>query len=91
MQTQVLDVALRGLGPAERRTLHVIAGFRTPTSMEALKALLIRRADDTDPRKVPYATLTELEDLQAAIASSTTRLIGLERVSRRVRAVPGSP
>jgi tetratricopeptide (TPR) repeat protein len=69
VQSHVLAASLRGLGAAERRALHVIAGFRAPANMEALKGLLIRTKEDDDPDKVPYATLagldaglTELED-----------------------------
>jgi hypothetical protein len=41
VQSHVLTFALAGLTPAERRTLHVIAGFRMPAGMDTLKSLLI--------------------------------------------------
>jgi tetratricopeptide (TPR) repeat protein len=53
VQSHVLALALRGLTPAEQRTLRVISGFPRPTSIDTLEALLIRVADtnrtDTAP------------------------------------------
>ncbi len=60
VQSHVLAVALRGLTAAERRTLHVIAGFRLPTGIETLEALLIRTADDSAENK-PFTTFAELD------------------------------
>ena len=81
VQTQVLEVALRGLSAAEARTLHVISGFLTPASMETLKALLIRRAADDDPEKVPYANLSELDSGLTELEDRG--LLGWDRRSNR--------
>ena len=81
VQTHVLEVALRGLSSAEARTLHIVAGFRTPVSMETLKALLIRTAADDDALKVPYASLGELD---AGLTDLEDRgLLGWDRRSNR--------
>jgi hypothetical protein len=69
VQSHVLTQAMRGLSAAGLSTLHVIAGFRMPASMDTLKALLIRTdAEDVSAQK-PFeslrdldATLTVLED-----------------------------
>lgn len=61
VQSHVLAVALRGLDATERRTLHVIAGFRMPAGIESLKALLIGDADEADDENKPFATLGELD------------------------------
>ena len=58
-------MALRGLSDAERRTLHVISGFRMPAGIETLEALLVRGEDDASDEVAtgtkPFATLVELD------------------------------
>jgi tetratricopeptide (TPR) repeat protein/transcriptional regulator with XRE-family HTH domain len=69
VQSHVLAFALHSLPSAERRALHVLAGFRRPARAEMLKGLLMRTAEADDPEKKPFAThgefdagLTDLKD-----------------------------
>ncbi|MEL6930829.1 MAG: DUF4062 domain-containing protein, partial [Cyanobacteria bacterium J06600_6] len=83
VQSHVLTYALKGLSPQELQTLHIIAGFRMPVSMETLKALLIQgiQKDQGErqsslfysERGLDYA-LTNLED---------KGLLGWDRQSNR--------
>ena len=78
----MLACALNGLSPAERRTLHVLAGFRLPAGMETIKALLLRRDGAEDPAKQPFAALGEL--LDAALTTLEDRgLLGWDRRANR--------
>ena len=63
VRSHVLAAALRGLTEEEARTLHVMAGFRMPTSIYTLKALLIRSGEEGEdaPEKKPFASLGELD------------------------------
>lgn len=80
VQSHVLAYAMRGLSAAELRTLHVIAGFRMPASMETIKALLVR-TDKNEPVKKPFATLRELD---AALTALEDRgLLGWDRRANR--------
>lgn len=81
VQSHVLLHAMRGLAPAELRTLHVIAGFRMPASMDTLKALLIRREEHDDPGRKPFAALG---DLDHALTDLEDRgLLGWDRRANR--------
>lgn len=83
VQTEVLAYALRGLSKAELRTLHVIAGFRMPTNMETVKALLIRDVSDeeSDTEKQPFTSLKELD--QALTNLEDRGLLGWDRRANR--------
>ena len=81
VQSEVLAHALRGLSPAELRTLHVIAGFRMPAGMETVKALLIRAAADDPSDQKPFATLQALD--QSLTALEDRGLLGWDRRANR--------
>jgi tetratricopeptide (TPR) repeat protein len=88
VQSHVLDIALRGLSPGEQRTLHVIAGFRMPASIDTLQALLIRTPNDGDASrdKKPFATLAELD---ATLTTLEDRgLLGWDRRANRYNLHP---
>lgn len=82
VKSHVLEVAIRGLTPAERRTLHVLAGFRMPTDLETLRALLVRAPEEeADPASKPFASLAELD---AALTGLEDRgLLGWDRRANR--------
>ena len=81
VHSHVLAFALRGLTAAELRTLHVIAGFRMPASMETMKALLIRSGDSPNPGTKPFSTV---EALDAALTTLEDRgLLGWDRRANR--------
>jgi hypothetical protein len=81
VQSHVLLHALRGLGPAELRTLHVIAGFRMPASMDTLQALLIRSDEQDDPAQMPFATVGDLD--RALTVLEDRGLLGWDRRANR--------
>jgi hypothetical protein len=82
VQSHVLAVALRGLSPAERRTLHVMAGFRMPPSMDTLKALLIlRTGEGASMEKKPFDKLAELDACLTALEDRG--LLGWDRRANR--------
>jgi tetratricopeptide (TPR) repeat protein len=81
VQSHVLAYALRGLSAAELRTLHVIAGFRMPASMDAIRALLIRADDQDDVPDKPFGSVSELD---AALTTLEDRgLLGWDRGGNR--------
>ena len=82
VQSEVLSHALKGLSEAELRTLHVIAGFRMPASMETVKALLIRteKNDDENDQK-PFSQLSELD--RALSILEDRGLLGWDRQANR--------
>ena len=77
VQSHVLAYALKGISPAELRTLQMIAGFRMPAGMETIKALLIQDvkksiigmmkgaigllAEEEKNEKQPFASIEELD------------------------------
>lgn len=81
VQSEVLAFALRGLTRAELRTLHVIAGFRMPASMETVKALLIRATGDDISDQQPFPTLHELD--LSLTALEDRGLLGWDRRANR--------
>jgi tetratricopeptide (TPR) repeat protein len=81
VQSEVLAHALRGLSPAELRTLHVIAGFRMPAGMTTVKGLLIRAEEDDPSDQKPFATLQELD--QSLTALEDRGLLGWDRRANR--------
>ncbi len=86
VQSHVLAYALRGLTPAERRTLFVIAAFRLPANMDTIKALLIRADEEDAPAKKPFTTLAELD---AALTDLEDRgLLGWNKRANRYELHP---
>lgn len=81
VQSHVLLHAMRGLSPAELRTLRVIAAFRMPASMDTLKALLIRLGEDDDPAQKPFGALSELD--RALTVLEDRGLLGWDRRANR--------
>lgn len=81
VQSEVLAQALRGLSPAELRTLRVIAGFRMPAGMETVKALLIHAEEDEDGDQKPFATLNDLD--QSLTTLEDRGLLGWDRRANR--------
>ena len=81
VQSHVLAYALSGLSPAELRTLHVIAGFRMPASMGALRALLVRTDPHDDALEKPFGTLSGLD--RALSALEDRGLLGWDRQGNR--------
>ncbi|MGH1362913.1 MAG: DUF4062 domain-containing protein [Calditrichia bacterium] len=81
VQTEVLTHALRGLSKAELRTLHVIAGFRMPASIDTLKALLISIENGDDHGQRPFATFKEMD--QSLTILEDRGLLGWDRRANR--------
>lgn len=81
VQSHVLAYALSGLSAAELRTLRVIAGFRMPASMDAIRALLVRTDNQDDVLQKPFGTLRELD--QALTALEDRGLLGWNRHGNR--------
>ena len=81
VQSHVLEHSMHGLSKAELRTLHVIAGFRMPASMETVKALLIMCGEDDNIEKKPFADLSKLDH---ALTNLEDRgLLGWDRRANR--------
>lgn len=81
VHSHVLLHAMRGLSAAELRTLHIIAGFRMPASMDTLKALLIRRRTGENERQKPFLTLGDLD--HALTTLEDRGLLGWDRRANR--------
>lgn len=81
VQTHILEHALHGLTPGELRTLHVIAGFRMPASMETLKSLLIRASASDDSTQMPFGTMLDLD--RAMTVLEDRGLLGWDRRANR--------
>jgi len=81
VQSQVLAQALRGLSPAELRTLQVIAGFRMPANMDTVKALLTHVEGEGDGDQQPFTTISELD--QALTVLEDRGLLGWDRRANR--------
>lgn len=76
VQSHVLSFALKGLTPAELRTLQVIAAFRMPSSMATLKALLLKKEDNSI-----YSSEAELDKSLTILEDKG--LLGWDRNSNR--------
>lgn len=81
VQSHVLVHAFRDLSTAEFRTLHVIAGFRMPASMDALKALLIHTGADANSKNEAFLTVGELDT--ALTRLEDRGLLGWDRRANR--------
>lgn len=81
VQSHVLQHSMRGLAPAELRTLHVIAGFRMPASMQTLKALLLSSDKSESVVQQPFTTLGDLDRTLTILEDRG--LLGWDRRSNR--------
>jgi tetratricopeptide (TPR) repeat protein len=81
VQSHVLAHALHGLSLAEQQTLYVISGFRMPTSMSSLKALLLRSDDLDDPERKPFRSLEQLDRTLTVLEDRG--LLGWDRLANR--------
>lgn len=81
VQSHVLTYALRDLSDAEQRTLHTIAGFRMPASIDTIKALLMRAHEQDDRARMPFATLAELDSSLTTLEDRG--LLGWDRRANR--------
>ncbi|MCZ6691943.1 MAG: DUF4062 domain-containing protein [Planctomycetota bacterium] len=83
-RTHIMEHALTGLDDVQRRTLHVIAGFRMPCSLDTLTALLVDDGEEHEEGEGPARPLQTLAALDTTLTVLEDRgLVGWDRNSNR--------